>query len=155
MDGNALIVNTIVSGCTIMDDSVVKSAYALELILHDCYICDNAVANFSEMHCINDASFGSNAIIENSRDFAIVYECGNCYTIYRDGKTGDINIFTHDYDNADFYLVSASEEQAVNDIYISLDASLFKDEKELRSVSKKIWESLINIGNASIATRNQ
>ena len=155
VDGNALIVNTIVSGCTIMDDSVVKSAYALELILNDCYICDNAVVDFYEMHCINNASFGRNAIIKNSRDFVIVYECGNCYTIYRDSKTDGISIFTYDYGSADFYLISASEEQAINDIYISLDASLFKDEKERRSVSKKIWESLINIGNASIATRNQ
>ena len=64
-------------------------------------------------------------------------------------------MFIYDYCSADFYLISASEEQAINDIYISLDASLFKDEKEHRSVSKKIWESLINIGNASIATRNQ
>ena len=155
VDGNALIVNTIVSGCTIMDDSVVKSAYALELILNDCYICDNAVIDFSEMYCIGEACFGSDAIIKNGRDFALVYAYRNSYTIYRNSKTDGISIFTYDYGSADFYLIPASEEQAINDIYISLDASLFKDEKERRSVSKKIWESLINIGNASIATRNQ
>ena len=151
IDGNALVIHAVVDGCTIKDDAVLKYELArnrFDMVLSNCYVCDNASVEFAagNGYFIDNACFGSNAMIKSIRDFATVSAFGNTYTIYSNNVSGYIDIFTHDPTDADFYLVSYSEEQAINDIAISLDETLFKDKKEHRRCAEDLLKGLIAIG---------